>query len=150
MDCTTDMADDMPGPSSRGGELPACYLIVYNVSKVRDAWSGRWRTACSCPGRQRGAPLPAPPPRHGARPRHHCRLPSVQKHNIGTLARCATAFNVRQLCLVGTRSFNTFGSQGSDIYVDLCHYDTIEECCADLRGNKGACGSSVHCVAHCT
>lgn len=89
-------------------------------------------------------------PRRSSTPPLPLAFPSVQKHNIGTLARCATAFNVCQLCLVGTRSFNTFGSQGSDIYVDLCHYDTIEECCADLRGNKGACGSSVHCVAHCT
>lgn len=60
-----------------------------------------------------------------------------KKHNIGTIARCATAFKVKQVCLVGNRYFNTFGSHGADIHVDLCHYSTIEECCADLKGEKG-------------
>ncbi|EFN54635.1 hypothetical protein CHLNCDRAFT_17312, partial [Chlorella variabilis] len=60
-----------------------------------------------------------------------------KKHNLGTLARCATAFNVRQLCLVGSRQFNTFGAHGSSEYVDFCHYNTLDECCQDLKDNKG-------------
>ncbi|KAI3423857.1 hypothetical protein D9Q98_009691 [Chlorella vulgaris] len=60
-----------------------------------------------------------------------------KKHNLGTLARCATAFNVRQVCLVGSRQFNTFGAHGASEYVDFCHYSTLEECCHDLRHNKG-------------
>ena len=114
------MATDEHAPST---SEPACYLIVYNVSK---------------------------------------------KHNIGTLSRAATAFNVKevrspgsgrsggaaacrserrcspvtaaaalQICLVGSKHFNVFGSQGSDAHVSVCHYNTIEECCADLRENKG-------------
>ena len=42
-----------------------------------------------------------------------------------------------QICLVGSKHFNVFGSQGSDAHVSVCHYNTIEECCADLRENKG-------------
>ena len=65
-----------------------------------------------------------------------------KKHNVGTIARCATAFGVQevcmltfshavtsihqyecphlvQVCLVGSRQFNTFGSHGSDAYVDF-------------------------------
>jgi hypothetical protein len=56
----------------------------------------------------------------------------------GTLARCATAFNVRQVCLVGSRHFNTFGAHGASDYVDFCHYRTLDECCQDLKENKGA------------
>ncbi|KAI7843549.1 hypothetical protein COHA_002791 [Chlorella ohadii] len=59
------------------------------------------------------------------------------KHNIGTLARCATAFNVKQVCLVGSRQFNTFGAHGSSEHVDFCHYPTLEECVKDLKENKG-------------
>lgn len=42
------------------------------------------------------------------------------------------------MCLVGSRHFNVFGSHGSDAYVDMVHYSTLEECCDDLRQNKGA------------
>lgn len=60
-----------------------------------------------------------------------------KKHNIGTLARCATAFGVRAICLVGSRQYNTFGSHGADSYVEFVHFATLEECCADLRGRRG-------------
>ena len=42
-----------------------------------------------------------------------------------------------QVCLVGSRQFNTFGAHGSSEFVDFCHYGTLEECCRDLRENKG-------------
>mmetsp|Transcript_29672 Transcript_29672/g.87828 ORF Transcript_29672/g.87828 Transcript_29672/m.87828 type:complete len:187 (-) Transcript_29672:771-1331(-) len=57
----------------------------------------------------------------------------AKRHNVGTIARCATAFGVKQVCLVGSRQFNTFGSHGSDAYVDFAHYDNLEQCCAHLR-----------------
>ena len=43
-----------------------------------------------------------------------------------------------QVCLVGAREFNTFGSHGSDAHVTLRYYKTLEECCDDLRANHGA------------
>lgn len=82
-------------------------------------------------------PLPAAPPPAPAWPG----APPCRCHECcaaGTLARCATAFNVRQLCLVGSRQFNTFGAHGSSEYVDFCHYNTLDECCQDLKDNKGA------------
>ncbi|KAI8472494.1 MAG: Alpha/beta knot methyltransferase [Monoraphidium minutum] len=60
-----------------------------------------------------------------------------KKHNIGTLLRSCTAFGVAQVCLVGARQFNTFGSHGSCDFVDLRHFATIEECCEWLRREQG-------------
>lgn len=42
-----------------------------------------------------------------------------------------------QVCLVGSRQFNTFGAHGSEGYVDFRHYPTLEACCTDLKQNKG-------------
>eukprot|EP00201_Polytomella_parva_P016478 CAMPEP_0175061424 /NCGR_PEP_ID=MMETSP0052_2-20121109/13577_1 /TAXON_ID=51329 ORGANISM="Polytomella parva, Strain SAG 63-3" /NCGR_SAMPLE_ID=MMETSP0052_2 /ASSEMBLY_ACC=CAM_ASM_000194 /LENGTH=263 /DNA_ID=CAMNT_0016327277 /DNA_START=231 /DNA_END=1025 /DNA_ORIENTATION=+ len=60
-----------------------------------------------------------------------------KRHNVGTLLRCATAFGVRQVCLVGSRQFNAFGSHGSDVYVDLRHFDNLRNCCAALKEEHG-------------
>lgn len=42
-----------------------------------------------------------------------------------------------QVCLVGSRHFNTFGSHGSDAYVDFAHYESLENCCTHLREVEG-------------
>jgi hypothetical protein len=42
-----------------------------------------------------------------------------------------------QLVLVGERHFNAFGSHGSIDHVRLGYYPTLEECCNDLKHNKG-------------
>lgn len=42
-----------------------------------------------------------------------------------------------QVCLVGSRQFNTFGAHGSSEHVDFCHYHTLEECVQDLKQKKG-------------
>ena len=105
------MDDDTPRASS---SAPECYVIVHNVAK---------------------------------------------KHNIGTLARSATAFNVAkvrcmciqstnkllnflkvicaQICLVGSRHYNTFGSHGSAAHVPLAYFANLDECCTWLRQDKG-------------
>lgn len=64
------------------------------------------------------------PPRHetASPPRHEtgCFLivhSVAKRHNIGTIARCATAFNVKEILLVGSNSFNSFGSFGATDYV---------------------------------
>lgn len=55
---------------------------------------------------------------------------------MGTIARCCTAFGVEQLVLVGSRHYNTFGSHGSDTYVDISHFDTLAEAVNHLREVK--------------
>lgn len=48
-----------------------------------------------------------------------------KKHNVGTIARCATAFGVAQVVLIGSKSYNTFGCKGSSAFVDFAHYPTL-------------------------
>ena len=61
----------------------------------------------------------------------------VKKHNVGTLARCATALGVREVCLVGNRHFNTFGSQGADAHVDFRYFSTLTEARDYLAVERG-------------
>lgn len=61
----------------------------------------------------------------------------AKKHNIGTLARSATAFNVAKICLVGSRHYNTFGSHGSAAHMPLAYFASLDECCTWLRSEKG-------------
>jgi len=61
----------------------------------------------------------------------------AKKTNIGTLSRCATAFNVSEIIMVGSRSFNTFGSQGADAYVTVKHCPTLDACRAYLKDERG-------------
>lgn len=56
-----------------------------------------------------------------------------KKANIGTICRCATAFNVKEVCVVGCKDYNTFGSHGADRFVDVRSFDTLENCCQSLR-----------------
>lgn len=56
-----------------------------------------------------------------------------KKHNVGTIARCCTAFGVQSVCLVGSRQYNTFGSHGADAHVNFRHFDSLAACCARLR-----------------
>eukprot|EP00887_Chlorella_sp_A99_P005716 scaffold1.g5716.t1 len=80
-----------------------------------------------------------------------------KKHNIGTLARCATAFGVRARDALPTpdlpdapalvedistravwRSLtSSLSLSPSSSYVEFVHFATLEECCADLRGRRG-------------
>lgn len=60
-----------------------------------------------------------------------------KKHNIGTILRCATAFNVTSVCLVGSRQFNSFGSHGSDAHVHMLHFESLDVCCQELKSQHG-------------
>jgi len=51
-----------------------------------------------------------------------------KKHNIGTICRNCTAFDVKSMHLVGNAHYNVFGSQGSDAHVRIEHHPTLEEC----------------------
>ena len=61
-----------------------------------------------------------------------------KKHNIGTLARSAVAFNVRQICLVGSKKYNMFGNHGSGDYMSLKHAEDLRSAREYLKGSGGA------------
>lgn len=47
-----------------------------------------------------------------------------------------------QVCLVGSRQFNTFGSHGAANHVTFSYFPTLEECCQYLKDEKGDAGSA--------
>lgn len=49
----------------------------------------------------------------------------AKRHNVGTLARSATAFGVAEMILVGRRDFNAFGSHGSTSHVRFRHFQSL-------------------------
>nr|XP_043613003.1 putative TrmH family tRNA/rRNA methyltransferase [Erigeron canadensis] len=57
----------------------------------------------------------------------------AKRHNVGTLARSATAFGVTELILVGRRDFNSFGSHGSTSHVRFRHFYTLSDACKFLK-----------------
>ncbi|MBA0600046.1 uncharacterized protein LOC105777716 [Gossypium raimondii] len=51
----------------------------------------------------------------------------AKRHNVGTLARSATAFGVTELILVGRRDFNAFGSHGSTSHLRFRHFHSLTD-----------------------
>ncbi|KAK9288886.1 hypothetical protein L1049_017353 [Liquidambar formosana] len=51
----------------------------------------------------------------------------AKRHNVGTLARSATAFGVSELILVGRRDFNAFGSHGSTSHLRFRHFHSLTD-----------------------
>ncbi|XP_010242551.1 PREDICTED: uncharacterized protein LOC104586876 isoform X1 [Nelumbo nucifera] len=51
----------------------------------------------------------------------------AKRHNVGTLARSATAFGVSELILVGRRDFNAFGSHGSTSHLRFRHFHSLHD-----------------------
>ncbi|KAJ9537314.1 hypothetical protein OSB04_030047 [Centaurea solstitialis] len=51
----------------------------------------------------------------------------AKRHNVGTLARSATAFGVSELILVGRRDFNSFGSHGSTSHLPFRHFYSLAD-----------------------
>lgn len=51
----------------------------------------------------------------------------AKRHNLGTLARSATAFGVSELILVGKKDFNAFGSHGSTLHLQFRHFFTLSD-----------------------
>lgn len=60
-----------------------------------------------------------------------------KRHNVGNLLRSATAFGVAEVCIIGSKQFNTFGSQGACDYVTIKSFPTLKECCHHLKVNEG-------------
>jgi tRNA G18 (ribose-2'-O)-methylase SpoU len=61
----------------------------------------------------------------------------AKKHNIGNILRCAAAFNVKAVCLVGSRKFNSFGAHGSEVYVPMLYFEDLDTCCKALKEEHG-------------
>ncbi|KAL8486310.1 hypothetical protein ACS0TY_023132 [Phlomoides rotata] len=57
----------------------------------------------------------------------------AKRHNVGTLARSATAFGVSELILVGRRDFNSFGSHGSTSHLSFRHFHSLSLARAFLK-----------------
>ncbi|KAI6693168.1 hypothetical protein NL676_020878 [Syzygium grande] len=57
----------------------------------------------------------------------------AKRHNVGTLARSATAFGVSELIVVGRRDFNAFGSHGSTSHLAFRHFHSLPEARSFLK-----------------
>jgi hypothetical protein len=57
----------------------------------------------------------------------------AKRHNLGTLARSATAFGVMELILVGRKDFNAFGSHGASLHIQFRHFHTLPEAALYLK-----------------
>lgn len=68
----------------------------------------------------------------------------AKRHNVGTLARSATAFGVSELILVGRRDFNCFGSHGSSSHLRFRHFHSLHDARNFLK-DKGCdiCGVEI-------
>lgn len=69
----------------------------------------------------------------------------AKRHNIGTMARSATAFGVSEFILVGRRDFNAFGSHGSTSHVKFRHFHSLTEARTYLKEEKDCdiCGVEI-------
>lgn len=53
--------------------------------------------------------------------------------NIGTIVRAANAFNVQAVHIIGKRHWNRRGAMVTDRYMNIMHYDTVDEFVAVMR-----------------
>ncbi|URE33762.1 SpoU rRNA Methylase family [Musa troglodytarum] len=58
----------------------------------------------------------------------------AKRHNVGTMARSATAFGVSEIVLVGRRDFNAFGSHGSTSHLRFRHFHSLSQARHYLKG----------------
>ncbi|KAH8934138.1 hypothetical protein BDL97_18G067500 [Sphagnum fallax] len=68
----------------------------------------------------------------------------AKRHNLGTLARSATAFGVSELILVGRKDFNAFGSHGATLHMQFRHFQTLPQAVEYLKAKHVAiCGVEI-------
>ncbi|ESR32986.1 hypothetical protein CICLE_v10006973mg [Citrus x clementina] len=68
----------------------------------------------------------------------------AKRHNVGTLARSATAFGVSEMILVGRRDFNAFGSHGSTSHVHFRHFHSLSDARVFLKSKDcDICGVEI-------
>jgi tRNA G18 (ribose-2'-O)-methylase SpoU len=84
------------------------------------------------------AAAPVSPPPHPHVPECYFIVHNIaKKHNVGTIARCATAFGVKSVVLIGSKSYNTFGCKGASNHVDFVHYPTLADARDALKRDLG-------------
>jgi tRNA G18 (ribose-2'-O)-methylase SpoU len=49
----------------------------------------------------------------------------AKRHNVGTLARSATAFGVAEVVVVGRRDVSAFGSHGATSHLRFRHFTSL-------------------------
>ena len=118
------MSEQEPVASSSGAE---CYLILHSVSKRHNI--GTLLRSCTAFGvKQVRRQLPAP----------HCAaaaaIPAGAAAWHSIPRPCPPDL---QVCLVGSRQFNAFGSQGTVDYVPMRHFATLEACVQHLKEVEG-------------
>ena len=52
--------------------------------------------------------------------------------NIGTIVRCANAFNAASVHIIGKRQWNRRGAMVTDRYLDVIHHPTVEDFVASM------------------
>lgn len=68
----------------------------------------------------------------------------AKRHNVGTLARSATAFGVSEMILVGRSDFNAFGSHGSTSHVNFRHFHSLSDARVFLKSKDcDICGVEI-------
>ncbi|XP_076927526.1 uncharacterized protein LOC143591100 [Bidens hawaiensis] len=69
----------------------------------------------------------------------------AKRHNVGTLARSATAFGVCEVILVGRRDFNSFGSHGSTSHIRFRHFYSLSDARRFLKEDRDCdiCGVEI-------
>ena len=126
-----------PGPRVPGDESaactprqrPDCYVISYNVRKRHNL----------------GKPVPQ---------RHRVRCQRGEPAGRGSPGGPVSqplldaSEGAVQLCLIGSRQFNTFGSHGAADHVSFRHFASLESCCSFLKDEKGeVSGPQGHLIA---
>ena len=56
-----------------------------------------------------------------------------RNRGIGTFLRCAVAFGASTVIIVGSTQFGTHGAHGAQLYVQIIHYYTWDECIKALQ-----------------
>ncbi|WVZ96207.1 hypothetical protein U9M48_041874 [Paspalum notatum var. saurae] len=67
----------------------------------------------------------------------------AKRHNVGTLARSATAFGVAEVVVVGRRDVSAFGSHGATSHLRFRHFASLALARAYLKASKRASDSLV-------
>jgi tRNA G18 (ribose-2'-O)-methylase SpoU len=62
----------------------------------------------------------------------------AKRHNVGTLARSATAFGVAEVVVVGRRDVSAFGSHGATSHLRFRHFSSLALARAYLKASKQA------------
>ncbi|EAY96503.1 hypothetical protein OsI_18405 [Oryza sativa Indica Group] len=69
----------------------------------------------------------------------------AKRHNVGTLARSATAFGVAEVVVVGRRDVSAFGSHGATSHLRFRHFASLPLARAYLKDERGCdiCGVEI-------